>query len=70
MDEEESVSRVCVCSPVVLKAIYQDVVIMVKGLTVFSSPVFSAFAAVNHFRLEFGSTAGCHFLGHRELCPG
>lgn len=47
---------VCVCSPVALKAIYRDVVIMVKGLAVFSSPVFSAFAAVNHFRLEFGST--------------
>lgn len=47
MNEEERVSRVCVCSAVVLKAIYQDVVIMVRGLT-----VFSVFAAVNHFRLE------------------
>ena len=27
---------VCVCSAVVLKAIYQDVMIMVRGLTVFS----------------------------------
>lgn len=66
MNEEERVSCVCVCSAVVLKAIYQAVVIMVRGLT-----GFSVFAAVNHFRLEeFGSTAGCHFLGHRELCPG
>ena len=60
MNEEERVSRVCVCSAVVLKAIYQDVVIMVRGLTIFSSPVFSASAAVNHFHVEeFGSTAGC-----------
>ena len=72
MDEEERVSCVCVCvcvcacacvcvcSAVVLKAIYQDVVLMVRGLTVFSSPVLSASAAVNQFQVEeFGSTAGC-----------
>lgn len=52
--------RVHVCSAGRPKAVYQDAVTVVRDLTVFYSPVFSTFAAVNYFHLEkAGSTAGC-----------
>lgn len=54
MNEEERVSRVCVCSAVVLKAIYQDVVIMVRALLYFPCSLQLIIFALRS-----------HFLGHR-----